>query len=367
MTKYKVLIVGKEPPPYYGTTVWYETLQKQLWPDDFKMCWFNNNIHKQLSTLGKLSIKKIFLNVQLYFQFFKYLKKNKPDLVMVPISQATVGFLKDSVFVYISSIYSKTILVLHGSNWLNWLSNSSKPVKRYSEHIIRRADSAVVLGENLKFIFEKYLPKDRIFAVPNGINFRITEKTKGKSNANSKLVLTYLGNLQATKGIKEIFKSLEKIDADRIVFKVIGEWRDNETKEFCLDIVNKNHLDVDFKGPLYGEHKYAELATSDLFIFTPKMPEGHPLVILEAMAMGLPIITTDRGAISESVQDGFNGFVLKDPEPDIIARKISFFIDNPLELKKWGENSKSLYNNKFTAKNMVENYSTVFRKILEIK
>jgi len=58
-------------------------------------------------------------------------------------------------------------------------------------------------------------------------------------------------------------------------------------------------------GPVVGTQKFELLSSSDIFVFpTYYPPEGHPWVIVEALAAGLPIISTDQGAITESVFHG---------------------------------------------------------------
>jgi hypothetical protein len=47
---HKILILGKQPPPYMGTAVWFETLQKADWGEDWQVDFFNVNIHRSLET-----------------------------------------------------------------------------------------------------------------------------------------------------------------------------------------------------------------------------------------------------------------------------------------------------------------------------
>ena len=65
-------------------------------------------------------------------------------------------------------------------------------------------------------------------------------------------------------------------------------------------------------GPVKGDKKFSILNEADIFVFpTYYRNEGHPWVTVEAMAAGLPVISTDHAAISESVHDGKNGYLVE--------------------------------------------------------
>ena len=57
--------------------------------------------------------------------------------------------------------------------------------------------------------------------------------------------------------------------------------------------------------------------------------EGIPVVIMKAMALGLPIISTDHGGIPELVEDGVSGFLVKERDVDSLTTRLSYLIDNP--------------------------------------
>ena len=92
--------------------------------------------------------------------------------------------------------------------------------------------------------------------------------------------------------------------------------------------------------------------------------EGHPWVIVEALAAGLPIISTDWGAITESVIDGDNGFIVSSKNPNSISQKIEELIKNEKLRNEMGKKSRFLYECKFTQKKLVANLKHVFDSVL---
>ena len=85
---------------------------------------------------------------------------------------------------------------------------------------------------------------------------------------------------------------------------------------------------------------------------------------IEAMGAGLPIVSTDRGAITESVIDGKNGFIVGQKNPLQIAEKIKYLINNPEQRKKMGEESRRLYLENFTEDKMIARLSQTFNVVL---
>lgn len=94
------------------------------------------------------------------------------------------------------------------------------------------------------------------------------------------------------------------------------------------------------------------------------MPEGHPWVIVEAMANSLPIVATNQGAIIESVIDGKNGFIVPAENPRAIAEKLETLLIDEIKRKEFSSYSKMQYNTYFTEEKMVENLEKVFSNCL---
>ena len=79
----------------------------------------------------------------------------------------------------------------------------------------------------------------------------------------------------------------------------------------------------------------------------PSYREGTPRTVLEAMAMGRPIITTDTQGCRETVIDGKNGFIVPIKNAEAVAEKMIWFIEHPESIPTMGEESLLLVNEKF--------------------
>ena len=86
------------------------------------------------------------------------------------------------------------------------------------------------------------------------------------------------------------------------------------------------------------------------------------MVILEAMAAGLPVITTNRGSIKEMIIDGQNGFIVSPSSPHQIAEKIALLIENKNLRGKMGEKNHKKVKERFTLDHYVNGVVEVIKK-----
>jgi glycosyltransferase involved in cell wall biosynthesis len=364
MIKQKVLLLGKLPPPYMGPSIATEILLKSSLKDRFELIHLDTKINHKISSFGTWSFSKVFRNFSIYFKMISLTRKKKPDIVLVPISQTTMGFFKDSLFVLIAKFFRiKVVLQLRGSNFKTWVNKSSSLNKQYVKYILKKTQGIIVLGNNLKHIFADYYTADKIFVVPNGGDYSFPKKNK-----NGEVKILYLANLLASKGIEDVFKAVEIVSKkNEIKFSVdvIGSWNNKDEEKRCLTIKDNNNLPINIHLPKGLNEKFQYLADADIFVFPPREPEGHPWSIVEAMAAGLPIISTDMGAIIESVIDGENGFIIEPKHPEQIAEKLELLIKNEALRKKMGASSRNLYLANFTEVKMVEKLTYTFNNIIQ--
>lgn len=143
---------------------------------------------------------------------------------------------------------------------------------------------------------------------------------------------------------KEYIKLLKKLDMNnKIVFK-FNVSDDELVKEYnstLLTVLPSVYLDC-------YQKKTAQ-------------PEIFPLTVLESMACGTPVICTDAGGMPEIVEDRKNGFIVPLNDPKSLEEKIRYFIDNPEESKRMGENARRTVLEDFTwdavARRCVEGYN----------
>jgi len=114
-------------------------------------------------------------------------------------------------------------------------------------------------------------------------------------------------------------------------------------------------------GYISGKEKYELLASSDVFLF-PSYSEGMPNAVLEAMAIGLPIITTKVGGLNDFFENGKMGYVLDFKSVDSIVEKIEINIKYTAKAKKIGLYNTHFAREHFKASNVANKFLSIIDK-----
>ncbi len=156
-----------------------------------------------------------------------------------------------------------------------------------------------------------------------------------------------IARLLGDKGVREYIEAARRIRRSYpgVVFRLVG-WIDENP-----DAIRQHELDgwvadgvVEFLGRL--EDVCPAIADSAVYVL-PSYREGTPRTVLEAMAMGRPIITTDAPGCRETVMDGDNGFLVPVKSIDELAAAMEKFIVSPELVERMGKRSREIAESKY--------------------
>jgi len=205
--------------------------------------------------------------------------------------------------------------------------------KQLSKKIWSNANRVVANSEGLKELAQKTASGINIDIIYNGVD---TLKFKPACNkAHSiKLRIISTGRLIERKGYHHLLEALK--DNRQVELILIGDGNlSTELKELAL----KNNINAKFIGRVEHDSLLKYLHQADLFI-SPSISEGMSNAILEAMACGLPIVTTDTGG-SEELING-NGFIVEKASPEALQKAVALYLKNKSLCQKHGVASRKL-------------------------
>lgn len=363
--KPKILILGKTPPPIMGPSIATQIILNSSLKDTFRLIHVQTRLGRQATRQEGFGISKAFFLLKQYMDFTLKLVFLNPDLILVPISQTISGFKKDSFYIQTAALFKKKCIVhLRGSNFRNVFNQANKNAQEYMRNTLNKCQGAIVLGQKLKPIFEGIFPSEQIFVVPNGANYDIPQK---KKNGNI-FTCTYLGNLQTSKGIEDVIEAIrinKRKPGIKLKLNIMGSFRNKSDAIKLKQYIAEHQLPVEFHFLVTGKKKFELLKASDVLVFAPREPEGHPWVIIEALACSLPVIATDQGAITESVIDGRNGFIVPVRSPYQIAQKLELLYSDHNLKEAMSLESFKMYQQHFTEKKMIQNLTACLLTVLE--
>lgn len=163
----------------------------------------------------------------------------------------------------------------------------------------------------------------------------------------SKITFLLLGRLIEAKGIKEFVEAACILESScpNVRFQLAGNFEEG------VDSISKYQIEswqrdtcVEYLGNLQDVRP--ALAETSVYVL-PSWREGTPRTVLEAMAMGRPIITTDVPGCRETVKDGHNGFLVPIRNPRLLAEAMRKFFDNPELIEIMGRRSRLIAEQKY--------------------
>lgn len=117
--------------------------------------------------------------------------------------------------------------------------------------------------------------------------------------------------------------------------------------------------------PVYlGVEKIRVFADADIFVF-PSYTEGFPMVVLEAMASGLPIVATPVGALPEFLEDGVNGFFVNIGDVDDLVERIEKLITDEELRTEIGLHNREYVVSRFDIKSIAKDLVDIWAGVLE--
>jgi glycosyltransferase involved in cell wall biosynthesis len=119
---------------------------------------------------------------------------------------------------------------------------------------------------------------------------------------------------------------------------------------------------VSFVGPVRGAAKEEALNAADIYV-CPTLVDTAPLVLLEAMRAGLPIVATNVGAIPEIVVDGVNGLICEKGNPTDLAEKILYLAERPVLRQQIRRNNLERFEKFFTTEKFADRMIGVFESV----
>jgi glycosyltransferase involved in cell wall biosynthesis len=265
------------------------------------------------------------------------------------------------------------VLSVHGSDVYNPSSKLSPhhyPLLRWAVRIIMNgADKVVAQSRDNKNCAERfYHPKTDISVIPLGMpepSCKITAK-EGPAVKKNGFRLISIGRMAKVKGYEHLIKAMDLLRkrGQDLMLLLVGDGPERAVLEELSRELSVADI-VEFPGWISGEQKYRLLSESDLYVMS-SIHEGFGVVLLEAMACGLPIVCTNRGGQTDIIEDNKNGILVPPSDAEALADAI-------LALKNDAERRRAMsFNNKEHVKqyfiaDIAQRYDGLFRDVLARK
>ncbi len=255
-----------------------------------------------------------------------------------------------------------------------FIRHMADPLKKSTRQLVRMAvDNVVAVSGFVRDgLLETGLPAGRISVVHNGIEPGRFAPQPGVRDAvrsdfhfsDGDLVIGAAGALNAGKGLFVLLEAASRLQREHPQLKIKllmageGEGRGAlERKAGALGV------DAVFSGRrLDMERIYHAM---DIFVFPSICRETFGMVVIEAMAAGLPVIASSVGGVPEIVENGENGILVPPGDPDSLARAIGLVAEEAGLAQRLAANGKKSVETRFSAQAMAASFESVLKKITQ--
>jgi glycosyltransferase involved in cell wall biosynthesis len=331
-------------------------------------CYYlNPSASKSVEKIGKLRLNKITFLFSFLYRILKTYRKFKPDICYLTPSSGHWGFYRDFVTVFVLKLF-RVKIVAH-------FQNKGKPSfgrKWYNKILYRyffKGIHAIFLAKPLVKEFQSYLNNEHIHICPNAVPV-MHKHFAHRTQSHTPFTFLFLSNMMEEKGVWILLEACSILKKRGYFFQCdyVGQWSDISEDDFINKVAEYELTSqVRAYGAKYGEEKLMFFQKADAFVF-PTFYHGETfgIVLIEAMECALPCISTYEGGISDVVEDGHSGFLVKPKDVDALVDKMIYMMEHPEEGIKMGNYGRELFLNKFTFGTFEYNFTNIINKILNI-
>jgi glycosyltransferase involved in cell wall biosynthesis len=250
--------------------------------------------------------------------------------------------------------------------------DSTRPIQNFvnaqiERWLLRKATRLIAVSPSLaEFMVAQGFAPERVAYVPNGVP---AARKVSRRRPKGTWTIGMAALFRPRKGVEVLLAAMAELrNSGRDVrFRAIGPFETPEYEREIHALVGKLNLaeTIDWTGFVSDIH--AELRQVDLFVLPSLFGEGLPMVVLEAMAAGLPVIATSVEGISTAVRHGVDGLLVEPNNPQDLAASIREMIspESPHDYRAMSESARDRHRENFSAAAMAANVARVYREILE--
>ncbi len=233
------------------------------------------------------------------------------DLVHLHVAEKGSVFRKILLLLLAKAFRKPVIMHTHGCEFHTFHDGLPGWLRYWVDTALRQADCFIVLSESWKDYYLTHcdLNPDRVIVLPNPVEIPASIPDRSASSVTR---FVFLGRIGQRKGAFDLLQAFANLPADCLPQAQLTLAGDGELEK-AGELIKQLNIEgyVELPGWIDLEQRNQLLGDADVFIL-PSYNEGLPMAMLEAMAWGLPVISTPVGGIPEVIVSGENGY-LADP------------------------------------------------------
>jgi glycosyltransferase involved in cell wall biosynthesis len=288
------------------------------------------------------------------------LVRQRADLIHIH-SASEASFWRKSIIVRMAFIAGvPSILHLHGGSFDRFSAQRGPLGRRWVVATLERATRCVALSESWRQKIAEIAPRARVIVIPNGVAGAPTSAHA----LDTPPVVLFLGRLERQKGVFDLLRAFAVVSARlpdaRLVLGGSGDLDAVREQAERLQVGER----VDAVGWLDDVRRDEWMGRASLFVL-PSYVEGMPVAILEAMARGVPVLSTRVGGVPDMIDDGINGRTVDPGDHEALTRAMSDLLADRRVAETFARRAKQKFEAMYRIDRIVEAISALYAEVIE--
>ena len=379
--KKRILFVAPYPPPFSGP----ETSAKMFMASDItkrhEVSLFNTNFRKSNADKGKVNLNIVIIYFRFIFGLIFRIIKYRPHIIYYYVTATKIGWLyKDIWCIFISKLFFRKIIIhMRAGHFKNNFKSMPGCTQRLISFACSLVDLALAQSPTLKSQFEGLVIPGKIDFVYNMID---VQKYSPLEPVKKELSILFIGHLSKAKGYTDLLRAMPlvvhqnpdiqflfagtklKEERNSITNYITGEILEWEDPQEVYDAYIRNKCDINYKylGVLNERDKIKQIRSSTVFVL-PSYSEGFSMAVLEAMSIGIPIVTCPVGALADIIHHNENGLLVNPGDYRALARAIISVLNDNILCREISLKCRKDVIEKFSIDVVAKRYIELFRKV----
>lgn len=247
----------------------------------------------------------------------------------------------------------------------NWLYVRGRPI---FGRLFSRLDGLIAVSEAAREFAYRMFPGDyRI--IPNGVDLeRFGQSQPEQDNLHRPLTILFVGRLDKRKGFPTLLEAFLNLKPayPQVRLQVVGPFGPRESEPYQKIAQARHITDIDFVGYVSPEKLPAYYHQADIFCAPSTGFESFGIVLLEAMAAGLPIIASNIAGYRTVLTDGQEGWLTPPGNPTALAQALGQLLDQPQLRRTMGQQG-CLTASRYSWDRLADEILEVYRETIEFK
>ncbi|MCK0163980.1 glycosyltransferase [Marinobacter sp. S6332] len=238
---------------------------------------------------------------------------------------------------------------------------------RIGTHMLRYFDRVVPLSEELMDDMRRFkVPEGKTSFIRNGVDLKeidaaLASLPKNKSLAHDSKIIGFIGQMIPRKGIPDLIEVFDQLyqQAPDLRLQLLGDGSQRPELEQQAATLNSVSA-IEFLG--FRSDRLELLSNFSLFVMTSSL-EGIPRCMMEAMAVGIPVVAYDIPGVDQLVEHGKTGLLAPFGDKSALAACCKQVLEDPELAANLSQNAREMVNARYSAARMAEEYEALFREL----